>query len=188
MSTKRTTFRATIFAVLALAFLAVSETSAAASKPWYAAKLEGLGFYVFDPPFASQDFQVTSLSGGQKARSSLKGKVVLLNFWATWCPPCKEEIPSIENLSKTMKGQAFEVFAVNLGDDAATVKSFVTERKLSFPIYLDTKSKLASSFASQGIPTTYLLDKDGKFIAGVVGSFDYSKPEFVSFLKELAQR
>lgn len=173
---------------IALAFLAVSGASAAAAKPWYAAKLENLGFYVFDPPFASPDFQVTSLSGGQKARSSMKGKVVLLNFWATWCPPCKEEIPSIESLSKTMKGQAFEVFAVNLGDDAATVKSFVTERKLSFPIYLDTKSKLASSFASQGIPTTYLLDKDGKFIAGVVGSFDYSKPEFVAFLKELAQR
>ncbi len=188
MTMKRTTFRAAVFVALALAFLAVSTASAAAAKPWYAAKLESLGFYVFDPPFASQDFQVTSLSGGQKTPSSLKGKVVLLNFWATWCPPCKEEIPSIESISKTMKGQAFEVFAVNLGDDAATVKAFVAERKLSFPIYLDTKNKLASSFASQGIPTSYLLDKDGKFIAGVVGSYDYAKPEFAAFLKELAQR
>ncbi|MCE1196779.1 TlpA family protein disulfide reductase [bacterium] len=188
MRTRISVSKASLFLTLALAFLAASNASAAASKPWYAARLESFGFYVFNPPFASQDFQVTSLSGGQKARSSLKGKVVLLNFWATWCPPCKEEIPSIESLSKTMKGQAFEVFAVNLGDDAATVKSFVTERKLSFPIYLDTKNKLASSFASQGIPTTYLLGKDGTFIAGVVGSYDYSKPEFVAFLKELAQR
>jgi len=188
MRSKNAMFRTTLLFAVALGFFAISETAAVTPKPWYAATLENLGFYVFDPPFAAQDFQVTSLSGGQKARSSLKGKIVLLNFWATWCPPCKEEIPSIESLSKTMKGQAFEVFAVNLGDNAATVTSFVTEHKLGFPIYLDTKNKLASSFASQGIPTTYLLNKDGTFIAGMVGAYDYSKPEFVAFLKELTRR
>lgn len=162
--------------------------SSATTKAWYAPKLEQLGFYVFDPPFAFQDFKVANLSGEQKARTSAKGKIVLLNFWATWCPPCRQEIPAIESLSQAMKGKSFEVFAVSLGEDAATVKSFVAEQKITFPVYLDPKNILSRTFASQGIPTTYILDKNGLFIAGVVGGYDYANPEFVGILKELAQK
>ena len=179
------------FAVTAAALLialVVLPVSGASAKPWYAPRLEKLGFYVFDPPFTFQDFKVTNLSGAEKARTSVKGKVVLLNFWATWCPPCKEEIPSIEALSKTMKGKSFEVFAVSVGEDAATVKSFVAEQKMTYPIYLDPRNSLSATYASQGIPTTYLLDKDGRFIAGLVGSYDYANAEFVGFLNELAQK
>lgn len=174
------------FAVLLLG--SAQWVAAASIKPWYAPKLEKLGFYVFDPPFVFQDFKVTNLAGAEKARANVKGKIVLLNFWATWCPPCKEEIPSIEALSQAMKGKSFEVFAVNLGDDAAMVKSFVAEHKLSFPIYLDQKNLLSSTYASQGIPTTYLLDKDGRFIAGMVGAYNYSNPDFMSLLDELSKK
>jgi len=168
--------------------LVLFEIPAADAKPWYAPKLESLGFYVFDPPFVFQDFRVTTMSGTSKTRASVKGKVVLLNFWATWCPPCREEIPSIESLGKLMTGSNFEIFAVNLGDDAQTVKKFVAEQKMTFPVYLDPKNTLAKTYASQGIPTTYLIDKDGKFIAGMVGSFNYTNPELVAVLKELAKK
>ncbi len=161
---------------------------AAADKPWYSAPLEKLGFYVFEKPFAFEDFQVTDLSGATKSRASVQGKIVLLNFWATWCPPCKAEIPSIEALSKSMKGKSFEVFAVNLGDDPKTVKTFVAANKISFPVYLDPRNLLTKTYASQGIPTTYLLDKQGRFIAGMVGGYDYAKPELKTFLEELAAR
>lgn len=179
-----------IIAVAALAaFLLLSlSTLTAAAKPWYAPKLEKMGFYVFDPPFVFQDFKVTNLSGATATRASVKGKVVLLNFWATWCPPCREEIPSIETLSRTMNGKDFEVFAINLGDDLATVKSFVTEKKLTFPVYLDSKNLLSGTYASQGIPTTYLLDKDGRFIAGMVGGYNYANPDFIGFLNELVKK
>ena len=177
-----------IAAFAVLLFGSAQWVAAASIKPWYAPKLEKLGFYVFDPPFVFQDFKVTNLAGEGKARASVKGKIVLLNFWATWCPPCKEEIPSIEALSQAMKGKNFEVFAVNLGDDFATVKSFVAEHKLSFPIYLDPKNLLSGTYASQGIPTTYLLDKDGRFIAGMVGAYNYSNPDFISLLNELSKK
>ena len=177
-----------IAVIAALMAFSVQSAAAAGVKPWYAPKLEKLGFYVFDPPFVFQDFKVTNLAGAEKSRASVKGKIVLLNFWATWCPPCKEEIPSIEALSKSMKGKNFEVFAVNLGDDAATVKSFVAERNLTFPIYLDPKNLLSRTYASQGIPTTYLLDKDGRFIAGMVGGYNYSNPDFISLLDELTSK
>ncbi len=159
-----------------------------AEKPWYAARLEALGFQVFDPAFEFKDFTVLSLEGGMKKRSSLTGKIVLLNFWATWCPPCKEEMPSIEALGKAMKGLPFEIFAVDLGDSPAEVKAFVKERNLSFPVYLDTKKSLASVYASRGIPTTYILGKDGKFIAGIVGAYDYSNPALIGILKEMSAR
>ena len=178
-----------IIAIIALLITAsLSSVSAAAAKPWYAPRLEKLGFFVFDPPFVFQDFKVTNLTGVEKTRTSVKGKIVLLNFWATWCPPCREEIPGIESLSKAMKGRNFEVFAVNLGDDPATVKAFVAEQKMTFPVYLDPRNLLSRTYASQGIPTTYLLDKEGRFIAGMVGSYNYSNPEFIGFLSELALR
>ncbi|TXT43323.1 MAG: TlpA family thioredoxin-disulfide reductase [Spirochaetes bacterium] len=172
----------------ALAAIAALPAFGASPKPWYAAKLEALGFYVFDPPFIYQDFKVTTLDGGSKTRTSTKGKIVLLNFWATWCPPCRQEIPSIENLGAAMKGHDFEIFAVSVGEDLATVKSFVAEMKMTFPVYLDPKNTLTRTYASQGIPTTYILDKTGKFIAGMVGAHDYSSPELIALLKELAQK
>lgn len=182
--------RRKLFLIAAAAvFLALSILPAsAAAKAWYVPRLEKLGFYVFASPFVYPDFKVTNLAGAERTRASVSGKVVLLNFWATWCPPCKEEIPSIEALSKAMKGKDFEVFAVNLGDDAATVKSFVAEQKMTFPVYLDPKNTLSRTYAAQGIPTTYLLDKEGRFIAGMVGNYDYSNPEFVALLDELAKK
>lgn len=182
--------RKTMIIAVAAAFVlfAVLPAASAATKPWYVPRLEKLGFYVFDPPFIYQDFKVTTISGAEKARTSTKGNIVLLNFWATWCPPCREEIPAIEALSKAMKGKKFEVFAVDSGEDLATVKSFVSEQKMTYPVYLDPKNILSRTYASQGIPTTYLLDKDGRFIAGMVGGYNYSNPEFIALLNELAQK
>jgi thiol-disulfide isomerase/thioredoxin len=187
---QRKTRIAISFLTVFLAFAAIAAFPAfgAEPKPWYAAKLEALGFYVFDPPFTYQDFRVTTLEGGSKTRTSTKGKIVLLNFWATWCPPCRQEIPSIEKLGAAMKGFDFEIFAVSVGEDLATVKSFMAEMKMTFPVYLDPKNTLTRTYASQGIPTTYILDKNGKFIAGMVGAHDYASPELIAVLKELARK
>lgn len=177
-----------VFTAVMILLLGCLALAGAAEKPWYATRLEELGFFVFDPPFQFQDFKVVDIKGSSILRTSTKGKIVLLNFWATWCPPCREEIPSIESLSKSMAGKKFEIFAVSVGEDAATVKSFVAEQKMSYPVYLDTRNLLSRTYASQGIPTTYLLDKNGKFIAGVVGSYKYDSPAFVAFLSELSSR
>ena len=175
------------FALTATMLTATMPVSAATQRPWYASSFEKLGFSVFDPPMTMKDFLVVNLNGASKTRASAKGNIVLLNFWATWCPPCKAEMPSIEALSAKMKGKKFEIVAVNLGDSVTEVKDFLKEYRYSFPIYLDTQNRLSATYASQGIPTTYVLDKQGRFIAGVVGGVDYSRPEVVSLLTKLAE-
>lgn len=168
--------------------LSVGLTFGAEVKPWYAARLESLGFYVFDQPFEAPNFSVASVDGKMKSRLSTKGKITLLNFWATWCPPCKQEIPTIQRLHDIMKSEKFEIMAVDLGESPNSVKSFLEENKISYPVYLDPKNSLASLYASRGIPSTYILDKNGKFIAGIIGSFDYDSPEFINIMKELARK
>jgi len=179
---------ARILILLILVAINTGTTYAAGTRPWYASGFEKLGFFVFDPPMTMKDFLVIGPGGASKTRASAKGNVVLLNFWATWCPPCKEEMPSIESLCARMKGKKFEIMAVNLGDSVADVKAFIKEHGYTFPVYLDPQNKLSSGYAGQGIPTTYILDKQGRFIAGVVGGVDYSKPEIVSLLSALAEQ
>jgi thiol-disulfide isomerase/thioredoxin len=186
----RLSLQASALILLALLILFVSGGTVfgAESRPWYTARLEALGFYVFDQPFEQPNFNVASVDGRMKSRLSTKGNVTLLNFWATWCPPCKQEIPAIQTLHETMKGERFEIMAVDLGESAKSVKSFLDQNKISYPVYIDPKSSLTGLYASRGIPTTYILDKNGKFIAGIIGSFEYDNPEFVSIMRELARK
>jgi len=161
-----------------------------AERPWYAARLESLGFYVLPEPVGLDAVELEPLAAGAPSRllSDLKGKVVLLNFWATWCPPCRLEIPSIAALGKALKGEAFEIAAVSVGEERKTVADFVAAEKLSFPVYLDRSGKLGAEFGARSIPTTYILDREGRIVAGYVGSRQYDGPETVEALKELARR
>jgi thiol-disulfide isomerase/thioredoxin len=152
------------------------------------AELKSLGFYVFDKPVAVAPFQVPGLSGSSLKLDSLKGKITLLNFWATWCPPCRKEMPSIEKLQTLMKGTAFSVVAISVGEDVKTVREFIDKNKYTFPIYLDERGEVGQAYASQGIPTTYIVDKQGLIIAGVVGSFEYDNPALIKTLKALADK
>ncbi len=184
---RRGTVSRLLLAILIL-FFSAGLVFGAEVRPWYAARLETLGFYVFDQPSEQPNFNVASVDGKMKSRLSTKGNVTLLNFWATWCPPCKEEIPTIQRLHEIMKGEKFEIMAVDLGESPKSVKSFLEENKITYPVYVDPKNSLASTYASIGIPTTYILDKNGKFIAGFIGPFDYDNPEFVAIMKELARK
>ncbi len=163
-------------------------TPAVPDAPWYASRLEALGFYVFPAPEPLPAFTVKTLAGADASLEVLSGKMVLLNFWATWCPPCKEEMPSIQKLHDEMKGTKFQVFAISVGEKASTVTDFVKASPFTFPMYLDESGAASAPFAGRGIPTTFILDKQGRAIAGIVGSRPYDTPEVFSIFKELAER
>ncbi len=111
--------------------------------------------------------------------ASLKGKVVLVNFWATWCPPCRREMPSMDRLAQKLAGTAFVVLAVNIGEDADTIHTFTSQLDTapSFPILLDPHARTMQTWKISGLPTTYLIDPQGRIAYSAVGGREFDHPE-----------
>ncbi len=135
------------------------------------------------------DFTVKGLDGAEVKLSSLKGKVVMVNFWATWCPPCKEEIPSMMQLNKSMEGKPFQMLAISIdeGGKGAVEKYFQTSGN-SLPAYLDTDGAISKMYGITGVPETFILDRAGLVQKKVVGGMDWSSPEVLSYLTELMKK
>jgi peroxiredoxin len=110
------------------------------------------------------DFTLTDLSGKAWTLSSLKGKVVLVNFWATWCPPCRKEMPDLEFLSHKFADQGLVVLAIS-DEEAGTVAPFIAEHKITYPILLDAGRKVNESFHVEGIPKSFIFDRSGTLVA-----------------------
>ncbi len=119
----------------------------------------------------SEDFSLEALDGKKVSLSSFKGKVVLLSFWATWCGPCKQEMPAMEKLYQKLKGRGFEVVAVDMMEDRATVAAFVKTSGYTFPVLLDTTGEVGGNglYAARAIPTNYIVDKAGKIVGRKIG-------------------
>lgn len=162
-----------------------ASSTPAASTP--AATLERLGFHVFKEPVPLPDRPFVTLEGKATSLGSLAGSVTLLNFWATWCPPCRKEMPSIERLKAAMEGENFRIVAISTGEDAETVRAFLGREDYTFPVYLDESGELGAEFASQGIPTTYIVDARGMIVAGAVGAREYDDPAVIAVLREMSR-
>ena len=121
--------------------------------------------------FSAPDFTLETLNGEQISLSELRGKVVLVNFWASWCPPCRAEMPAIESVYRSYKGLGLEVLAVNTTnqDDVTAAAAFVQELGLSFPIPLDHAGAVSASYNLRGLPSSYFIDRQGIIRSVVVG-------------------
>jgi len=111
------------------------------------------------------NFTLTDLQGKSWTLKDLKGKVVLVNFWATWCPPCRKEMPDLEALYNRFKGQGFVILAISEDEETNKVPPFIAERKISYPILLDPGQKVNNLFQVDGIPKSFVYDRDGKLVA-----------------------
>jgi len=115
------------------------------------------------------DFNLKDLSGKELTLSDLKGKKVFLNFWATWCPPCKAEMPEIEKLYQETKDSNLVIVAVEIGEPLTTVKSFIDSNKYNFKVLIDPDQSVASKYNIASIPTSYFIDVDGNIVSKNVG-------------------
>ncbi|GAC1465139.1 MAG: TlpA disulfide reductase family protein [Desulfuromonadaceae bacterium] len=133
------------------------------------------------------DISVISLVNGSTLKlSDLKGKVVLLNFWATWCPPCREEIPSMMKLNSFMSGKPFQMVAVSIDEGGKpAIDSFFKETGFSLPTYLDESGGSAKFYGITGVPESFIIDKQGVLVKKIIGGFAWDSPETVSFLEGL---
>ena len=118
---------------------------------------------------AADDFTLPALDGGTFRLADQRGKVVLVNFWATWCPPCLEEMPAMERLWRKHKDAGFVLVAVSVDADPKKVAPFVAEHKLTFPIALDTKMAIADKYGVRALPSSFILAKDGSLAGLALG-------------------
>jgi len=116
------------------------------------------------------------LEGRDVSMTEFRGKVVLLNFWATWCPPCVKEMPSMEKLRQKYAGQDFEVVAINAGEDSESVEAFLLERDITFPILLDIRGASFMTLGIRGLPMSFLLNKEGRSVMTFLGERDWLEP------------
>ena len=107
------------------------------------------------------------MNGKNTSLSDFRGKIVFLNFWTTWCPTCRIEMPSMEKLHQKLKNKDFAMVTINLQESASQVKAFFKEFKLTFTALLDSTGEVGASFGIRAIPTTYILDKTGRIIGRV---------------------
>jgi len=131
------------------------------------------------------DFELQDLTGSTRRLSDFRGKVVLLNFWATWCGPCRFEMPSMEKLYQRLNAKGLEIVAVNLQEDRSSVEQFVDEYGLSFPVLLDTTGRIGATYGARSIPTTYIVDREGFVIAGTIGTREWDTEEYIRFFEKL---
>ncbi len=123
---------------------------------------------------AAPDFTLPALGGGTIRLAELKGQVVMLNFWATWCPPCRAEMPAMERLYREYASRGFAIVAIDYREGPDLVQPFVEELGLTFPIALDRDGKVTDAkYPTGGLPTTYILDRQGRVVARRIGFADW---------------
>ena len=127
------------------------------------------------------DFNLMGMDGETHTLEDLKGKFVLVNFWATWCNPCKVEMPLLEKLHQTLKSEKFTVLGLHVGPGPENIEEFKKLMPFSFPIYVDMD--LEVNWGVPGLPTTFLMNPEGKLIYRAVGKREFASDEMVNFLK-----
>ena len=128
---------------------------------------------------------LVDVRGVRHKKDSYKGKVTVVNFWATWCPPCVEEIPSLNHLRELMKDEKFELISVNYGEDKQTVQEFMQKVHVDFPVLLDPDGKQSAKWNVLVFPSTFVIGPNGKIQYGINAAIHWDNPSIVKKLKEL---
>ena len=175
-----------IVVVAAIFFLPIGETTPAeepAAQTEQSQEDEIASTTLVKEGMQAPDFTVMMFDGSELTLSKLKGKVVLVNFWATWCPPCREELTRVQSdLIDRFADRAFVFLPISRGEEQATVADFRTKMNYSFPMGLDTERKIYDQYASNYIPRNFLIDQAGKVVMATVG---YEPEEFESLIAKI---
>lgn len=160
-----------VVAALALTLAATAAGATTAIKPWTGKQT---------PPLARPD-----LSGKVIDLKDLRGRVVVVNFWATWCEPCRDEMPSLERLRERFQGRPLEVLTVNYGEGTPKIREFLQKQNISLPVLLDPEKEAAMAWRAGGLPITFVVDRGGKVRHYAFGERDWSDDETVALVENL---
>jgi thiol-disulfide isomerase/thioredoxin len=170
-----------------LALAALLAASAAGLAQGVDAQLaRAAGMEAYAVPLGAPAFALDAYAGEPRTKDAYRGRVVLLNFWATWCPPCRDEFPSLERLQRRLGGADFTVVAITVKDSSANVARFLGGRPAAFDILMDDDMRVARAYRAAGVPVTYLLDRDGRLVAGKSGPQTWDIEEVARLVRALA--
>ncbi|UCG93964.1 MAG: TlpA family protein disulfide reductase [Candidatus Aerophobus sp.] len=151
----------------------------------YKGFFSSLGIQKINPPVKAKDFTLEDLKGSAVSLRDFEGKVIFLNFWATWCPPCRIEMPAMEKLWQKFKDEDFVILAVDLREAREKVSSFIKENGYTFPVLLDSGGEVANTYGITAIPTTYLLDPRGRIVGKALGARDWASQKTFKLIEHL---
>jgi thiol-disulfide isomerase/thioredoxin len=150
-------------------------------------QMQELGFQLPSRAVQAVDFDLADLAGEVHSLHSYRGTVVFLNFWATWCGPCRTEMPDMQELHDQLGDHAgFTMLAINLQEDAAQVRGFAAELDLSFQILLDSSGETSAAYGARTLPMSYIIAKDGSILARIIGVREWAAPEFAELFRALS--
>ncbi len=134
-------------------------------------------------------FTLNDINGNQVSLEDYRGKVVMINFWATWCPPCVEEMPTMQALKQSLSDQPFEILAINMGETESAIKFFIEQLGIdfNFPLLMDTDIKVANQYQVSGLPATLLVDKQGVYAFGGIGPRDWQSDQVMKEILPLIE-
>jgi DsbE subfamily thiol:disulfide oxidoreductase len=137
---------------------------------------------------AAPDFTLATPDGKKVSLKDYRGKVVFLNFWATWCEPCRVEMPEMEKLYREYKGKGLEIVAVNVKDKKDAALKFVSSMKLTYPILLDPEGEAGLLYGAWGMPATYLIDRKGVVQARLWGPAEWYSPQARKLIAQMVEQ
>ena len=134
------------------------------------------------------DFELTDTEGEIHRLSDYRGKTVIINFWTTWCPPCREEIPSMNRAWHTLKREDVVILAINMGEDEDTIFVFTANYPADFPLLMDMDGAVIDQWPVKGLPTTYVVAPDGRIAYRAIGGREWDDPDFLEQIRALRQK
>ena len=146
---------------------------------------EGAALRRWEGPSDAPPIDLLRPDGSPLSLRELRGKVVLVNFWASWCEPCLAEMPSLQKLCDQLRGERFEVLGVNYQEGLARINAFVQKAGVTFPIVRDTDGTVARAWGARVFPSSYILDRAGQIRYVLVGEADWTSPAIVSTIRQL---
>ncbi|WP_457675412.1 TlpA family protein disulfide reductase [Thiolapillus sp.] len=149
------------------------------------AQATGKGLTLLDDKPTVPDFTLKDVDGNSYRFSDLRGKVVIVNFWATWCPPCRAEMPSMQRAWEQLREEGILMLAIDVGEDEDAIFEFTASYPVDFPILLDTESTVSEAWEVKGLPTTFVIDQWGRKIYRAVGGREWDAPELLKKIREL---
>ena len=170
---------ATLIASLLISYSSSSISAEKSEKP----KTETLTRVPGSP--AAPDFNLEDQNGNFVKLSDHKGKVVIVNFWATWCPPCRKEMPSMQRAWEVLRADDIEMLAINVGEDSDVIFAFTAEYPVEFPLLMDKTSSVTRQWRVRGLPSTYVVDPDGKIVYQAIGSREWDADTLIKEIQAL---